>query len=75
MHPETFEHQAAVYEYAERNGLTYAWKGRRVRQAQAHAAPEQYSIIAVHTRFGIRKVLPFSQEIIKAEGLADRRHA
>jgi hypothetical protein len=23
MHPETFEHQEAVYEYAERNGITY----------------------------------------------------
>ena len=33
---------------------------------------QQYSIIVVHTRFGIRKVLLFSQEIIKAEWLADK---
>ena len=34
-------------------------------------SPEQYSIIAVHTRFGIKRVLLFSQEIIRAEWRAD----
>ena len=76
MHPETFEHQAAVYEYAERNGLTYAWEGSPAFDKRMRIlSPEQYQIIAVHTRRGVRKVLLFSQEIIKAEWLADEHAA
>ena len=76
MHPETFEHQAAVYEYAGRNGLTYAWEGSPAFDKRMRIlSPEQYQIIAVHTRRGVRKVLLFSQEIIKAEWLADEHQA
>ena len=43
MHPETFEHQAAVYEYAERNGLTYAWEGSPAFAKRLRVlSPEQY---------------------------------
>jgi hypothetical protein len=27
MHPKTFEHLAAVHDYAEHHGLAYLWKG------------------------------------------------
>ncbi len=67
MHPETFEHQAAVYEYAERNGLTYAWEGSPAFAKRLRVlSPEQYQILAAHTRRGVRKVLLFSKDVLAA---------
>ena len=68
MHPETFEHHAAVYEYAEQHGLAFAWEGTTAFEKRLRTlAPEQYEILAVHTRRGITRVLLFSKAILKAE--------
>ncbi len=73
MHPETFEHQEAVYEYAERNGLSYAWEGSPAFAKRLRVlSPEQYQILAAHTRRGVRKVLLFSKHVLAAEWLADK---
>ncbi len=62
-----------VHDYAEQHGLAYVWEGTPAFVKRKRTlSPEQYSIIAVHTPFGIRKVLLFSQEIIRAEWLADK---
>ena len=73
MHPKSFEHAAAVHDYAERNGLAYVWEGTPAfAKRKRTLSPEQYSIIAVHTRFGVRRVLMFSKDVLTAEWLADK---
>ena len=72
MHPEAFEHQEAVYEYAERNGLTYAWEGSPAFAKRLRVlSPEQYRS-SPRTRAGVRKVLLFSKDVLAAEWLADK---
>ena len=68
MQPETFPHHAEVYEYAEQNGLAYVWEGTRAfEKCLRILAPEQYQILAVHTRRGMTRVLLFSKSILQAE--------
>jgi hypothetical protein len=72
MHPETFEHHAAVHDYAERHGLAYLWEGTAAFEKRRRTlAPEQYHILAVHTRKGITHVIMFSKDILKTEWKAD----
>ena len=74
MHPETFEHHAAVHDYAERHGLAYLWEGTAAfekRRRTLAPEPEQYHILAVHTRKGITHVIMFSKDILKAEWKTD----
>jgi hypothetical protein len=53
--------------------LTYAWEGSPAFDKRLRTlSPEQYQIIAVHTRRGIRRVLMFSKDILTAEFLADK---
>jgi hypothetical protein len=54
MHPpNVFEHNAAAYDYAERNGLTYVWDGTAAFEKRKRLlSPKQYQILAVHTRRG-----------------------
>jgi hypothetical protein len=48
MHPETFEHPAAVHAYAERHGLAYLWEGTAAFENRRRTlAPEQYQIAAL----------------------------
>jgi hypothetical protein len=69
MHPpEAFEHHAAVDDYAERHGLVYLWEGSPgFEKWRRTLTPEQYHILAVHTRKGITHVIMFSKNILKAE--------
>src|SRR3974377_104399 len=69
MHPpETFEHPAAVHDYAERHGLAYLWEGTAAFEKRRRTlAPEQYHILAVHTPKGRPHVIMFSKDILKAE--------
>jgi hypothetical protein len=71
MHPpETFEHHAVVYDYAERNGLTYVWEGTAAFEKRKRLlSPKQYQILAVHTRRGVTQVLLFSKDILESETL------
>jgi hypothetical protein len=72
MHPETFEHHAAVHDYAERHGLAYLWEGTAAFEKRRRTlAPEQYHILAVYTRKGMTHVILFSKDILKAELRAD----
>ena len=72
MQPETFEHHAAVHDYAERNGLAYLWEGTAAFEKRRRTlAPEQYQVLAVHTRKGITHVIMFSKDILEAEWKAD----
>jgi hypothetical protein len=72
MHPETFEHHAAVHDYAERNGLAYLWEGTAAFENRRRTlAPKQYQILAVQTPKGMTRVILFSKDILKAELKAD----
>jgi hypothetical protein len=76
MHPETFEHNVALNDYAERNGLTYVWEGMAAFEKYKRLlSPEQYQIVAVHTRRGVKQVLLFSKDIVKErrDAVADKR--
>jgi hypothetical protein len=68
MKPETFPHHAAVHEYAEQNGLAYAWEGTAAfAKRMRYLKPEQYQLMAVHTRRGVTRVLMFSKSILRVE--------
>ena len=73
MHPpETFEHPAAVHDYADRHGLAYLWEGTAAFENRRRTlAPEQYQILAVHTPKGMTRVILFSKDILKAEWKTD----
>ena len=73
MHPEEFPHSAAVHDYAEQHGLAYVWEGSPAFAKRLRVlSPEQYQILAAHTRRGVRKVLLFSKDVLAAEWLADK---
>ena len=72
MQPETFEHHAAVHDYAERHGLAYLWEGTAAFEKRRRTlAPEQYQIFTVHTPKGMTRVILFSKDVLKAERKAD----
>jgi hypothetical protein len=72
MQPETFPHHAALHEYAEQNGLAYAWEGTPAfAKRMRYLKPGQYQILAVHTRRGMTRVLLFSKSILRAEFKAE----
>ena len=79
MHPETFEHNVALHDYAERNGLTYVWEGTAAFEKRKRLlSPKQCQILAVHTRRGVTQVLLFSKDILESEtsrhgAVADKR--
>jgi hypothetical protein len=76
MHPETFEHNVALHDYAERNGLTYVWESTAAfEKLKGLLSPERYQIVAVHTRRGVKQVLLFSKDIVKErrDAVADKR--
>jgi hypothetical protein len=62
MQPETFEHHAAVHDYAEHHGLVYLWEGTAAFEKRRRTlAPEQYHILAVRTHTGITHVIMFRE--------------
>jgi hypothetical protein len=68
MHPETFSNHAGLHDYAERHGLDYVWEATAAFEKRRRTlSPEQFQIIAVHTRKGMTKALLFSKAISKAE--------
>ena len=70
---EPFKDHAEVHEYAEANGLDYAWEGTKAFERRRQAlSPEQFVICAVLTRKGVTNVGLFSKEIARAEWLADQ---
>jgi hypothetical protein len=74
MHPETFEHHVALHDYAERNGLTYVWEGTAAFENRKRLLPpEQYQIVAVHTRSGLKQVLLFPKETARHDAVSSKR--
>ena len=73
VNPEIFEHHEAVDRYAEAHGLAYVWEGTAAfEKRKRELTPEQYQLMAVHTRKGVTLVLMFSKEIARAEAPDDK---
>jgi hypothetical protein len=71
VNPDIFEHHEAVDEYAEAHGLAYLWEGTAAfEKLKRLLKPEQYQLMAVHTRTGVTLVLMFSKEVARAEAKA-----
>jgi hypothetical protein len=67
MQPE-FANQKALIEYAEQNGLAYAWEGSPAfNKRQRVLSSKQYQIVEVRTSRGMNRVMLFSQAILLAE--------
>ena len=67
MMAREFANQQALIEYAEQNGLAYAWKGSNIfAKRQRQLSPEQYEIVDVRTSRGMNQAVLFSQAILQA---------
>jgi hypothetical protein len=70
--PREFANQKALIDYAEQNGLAYAWQGSLAfAKRQRSLSPEQYEIVEVRTSHGMSRAMLFSQAILLAEWEAD----
>jgi len=78
--PRQFASQKALLDYAEQNGLVYMWaytQRERVLSpafiAREHLlSPDQYELVDVRTRSGVRRALLFPKAILQAEFEANR---
>jgi hypothetical protein len=69
---EPFRDHVEVHEYAERNGLDYAWAGTALFEKRRRTLPaDQFEVREVRTRKGITTVGLFSKAIAWAEWEAD----
>jgi hypothetical protein len=67
-----FANHIEMQEYAERNGLDYAWSGTPLfAKRKRTLPPDQFEVRAVRTRRGITMVGLFSAAITRAEREAD----
>ena len=63
-----FASQKELQDYAEGNGLEYAWEYTPAfAKRQRLLSPEQYEIVEVRTSRGVSRVMLFSKAIIQAE--------
>ena len=63
-----FASQRALIEYAERNGLEYAWEGMHTfGKWQRLLSPEQYEVVEVRTSRGLNRAMLLSKAIIQAD--------
>ena len=80
MLPRQFASQKALLDYAEQNGLVYVWaysQRERVLSpafiAREHLlSPDQYELVDVRTRSGVRRALLFPKAILQGEFAANR---
>ena len=79
MLPRQFASQKALLDYAEQKGLVYLWAYTRDRVlspafiAREHQlSPDQYELVDVRTRSGVRRALLFPKAILQAEFEANR---
>ena len=69
----TFDNHVAVYEYAAAHDMAYVWDGTRAFEKRKRGLrPDQYQVVPVVTRRGLRDVLLFSNDVLRAELEADR---
>ena len=67
MSVRAFADQKAVIDYAERNGLVYAWQGSPAfAKRQRLLSPEQYELVDVRTSRGTNRAILFSEAILLA---------
>jgi hypothetical protein len=76
--PRQFASQKALLDYAEQKGLVYLWAYTRDRVlspafiAREHLlSPDQYELVDVRTRSGVRRALLFPKAILQAEFAAN----
>jgi hypothetical protein len=77
--PRQFASQKALLDYAEQKGLVYMWaytQRERVLSpafiAREHLlSPDQYELVDVRTRSGVRRALLFPKAILQAEFAAN----
>jgi hypothetical protein len=68
MPQREFANQKALIDYAEQNGLVYAWQGSPAfAKRQRQLSPEHYEIVNVRTSRGMSQAMLFSQAIVLAE--------
>ena len=68
MPQRKFANEKALTDYAERNGLEYAWEySPTFAKRQRLLSPEQYEIVEVRTSRGLSRALLFSKAILLAE--------
>jgi hypothetical protein len=68
MPQRQFADPLELHEYAERNGLAYAWEyTRSFAKWQRLLSPEQYQIVDLRTSRGVSRAMLFSRDIIYAE--------
>ena len=66
---EPFRDHVEVHEYAERNGLDYAWAGTALFEKRKRTLPpDQFQMREVRTRKGRTTVGLFSKAIARADG-------
>ena len=69
----TFDNHVAVYEYAAAHDMAYVWEGTPAFEKRKRGRqPEQYQVVPVITRRGLRNVLLFSNDVLRAEFEADK---
>ena len=81
MLPRQFASQKALLDYAEQKGLVYMWaytQRERVLSpafiAREHLlSPDQYELVDVRTRSGVRRALLFPKAILQAEFAANNQ--
>jgi hypothetical protein len=62
-----------VYEYAAAHDMAYVWEGTPAFEKRKRGLqPEQYQVVPVVTRRGLRNVLLFSNDVLRAEFEADK---
>ena len=79
MLPRQFASQKALLDYAKQKGLVYMWaytQRERVLSpafiAREHLlSPDQYELVDVRTRSGVRRALLFPKAILQAEFAAN----
>ena len=79
MLPRQFASQKALLDYAEQKGLVYMWaytQRERVLSpafiAREHLlSPDQYELVDVRTRYGVRRAMLFPKTILQAEFVAN----
>jgi hypothetical protein len=76
--PRQFASQKALLDYAEQKGLVYVWAyTERVLSpafiAREHLlSPDQYELVDVRTRSGVRRAMLFPKAILQREFEANR---
>jgi hypothetical protein len=70
--PRQFASQKALLDYAEQKGLVYVWA---YTQRERVLSPDQYELVDVRTRSGVRRAMLFPKAILMRRGIWMRHFA